>query len=112
MASTHPNVQVVDAFQISEAAFADPTAFGFNPNPNFTWTDQLAAGTHQFAPNEIAFFDGEHPTSAGHGVLAAFADAVLTSDTVQFLDGTQSVIHAGHGDNFIFATRSIRPTRR
>ena len=73
---------------ISEAAFVDPTAFGFNPNPNFTWTDQLAAGTHQFAPNEIAFFDGEHPTSAGHGVLAAFADATLTSDTVQFLDGT------------------------
>jgi phospholipase/lecithinase/hemolysin len=104
MASTHPNVQVVDAFQISEAAFVDPTAFGFNPNPNFTWTDQLAAGTHQFAPNEIAFFDGEHPTSAGHGVLAAFADATLTSDTVQFLDGTQSVIHAGHDDNFIFAT--------
>ena len=74
-----------------------------------TWTDQLAAGTHQFAPNEIAFFDGEHPTSAGHGVLAAFADATLTSDTVQFLDGTQSVIHAGHGDNFIFAT-PIDPT--
>jgi len=109
MASTHPNVQLVDAFQISEAAFADPTAFGFNPNPSFTWTEQLAAGTHQFAPNEIAFFDGEHPTGAGHGVLAAFADATLTSDTVQFLDGTQSVIHAGHGDNFIFAT-PIDPT--
>jgi hypothetical protein len=28
----------------------------------------------------------------------------MTSDTVQFLDGTQSVVHAGHGDNFIFAT--------
>ena len=42
-------------------------------------------------------------------MLAAFADATLTSDTVQFLDGTQSVIHAGHGDNFIFAT-PIDPT--
>jgi Ca2+-binding RTX toxin-like protein len=42
-------------------------------------------------------------------VLAAFADATLTSDTVQFLDGTQSVIHAGQGDNFIFAT-PIDPT--
>lgn len=109
MASTHPNVQVVDAFQISEAAFADPTAFGFYAKSNFTWTEQLAAGTHQFAPNEIAFFDGEHPTSAGHGVLAAFADAVLTSDHTQFLDGTQSVIHAGLGDNFIFAT-PVDPT--
>jgi phospholipase/lecithinase/hemolysin len=104
MASTHPNVQVVDAFQFSESVFTDPLAFGFNPNLNFEWVQQLAAGTHQFAPNELAFFDGEHPTYAGHSALAAFADAVLTSDTTQFLDGTQSVIHAGHGDNFIFAT--------
>jgi phospholipase/lecithinase/hemolysin len=104
IASTHPNVQVVDAFQFSESVFTDPAAFGFNPNLNFEWVQQLAAGSHQFAPNELAFFDGEHPTYAGHSALAAFADAVLTSDTTQFLDGTQSVIHAGHGDNFIFAT--------
>jgi phospholipase/lecithinase/hemolysin len=104
MASTHSNVQVVDAFLFSESVFTDPTAFGFNPDLNFEWVQQLAAGTHQFAPNELAFFDGEHPTEAGHSVLAAFADASLNSDTVQFLDGTQSVIHAGHGDNFIFAT--------
>jgi RTX calcium-binding nonapeptide repeat (4 copies) len=50
------------------------------------------------------FFDGIHPTTAAHGIVAAFADAVLASDSTQFLDGTQSVIHAGHGDNFIFAT--------
>jgi phospholipase/lecithinase/hemolysin len=104
MASAHPNVQVVDVFQLSEAAAADPTAFGFSANPGFEWVQQLAAGTHQFAPNEVAFFDGEHPTEAAHSVLAAFEDAALTSDTVQFLDGTQSVVHAGHGDNFIFAT--------
>jgi phospholipase/lecithinase/hemolysin len=104
MASTHPNVDVVDAFKFSESVFTDPAAFGFNPNLNFEWVQQLAAGTHQFAPNELAFFDGEHPTEAGHSALAAFADASLTSDTVQFLDGTQSIVHAGHGDNFIFAT--------
>jgi Ca2+-binding RTX toxin-like protein len=34
---------------------------------------------------------------------------VLTSNSTQFLDGTQSMIHAGHGDNFIFAT-PIDPT--
>jgi phospholipase/lecithinase/hemolysin len=104
IAAAHPNVQVVDAFQLSEVLFADPGTFGFNHDLNLTWSDLLASGSHQFAPNEVAFFDGEHPTSAAHGVLAAFSDAVLTSDTVQFLDGTQSVIHAGPGDNFIFAT--------
>src|SRR5882672_1472835 len=104
MAASHPNVQVVDIFQLSEALFADPHSFGFSANLNQTWVDQLAAGSDQFAPNEVAFFDGIHPTTAAHGILAAFADAVLTSDSTQFLDGTQSVIHAGHGDNFIFAT--------
>ena len=104
MAASHPNVQVVDIFQLSEALFADPHSFGFSANLNQTWVGQLAAGSHQFAPNEVAFFDGIHPTTAAHGILAAFADAVLTSDSTQFLDGTQSVIHAGHGDNFIFAT--------
>src|SRR6185437_8067254 len=74
IASTHPNVQLVDAFQFSESVFTDPAAFGFNPNLNFEWVQQLAAGTHQFAPNELAFFDGEHPTYAGHSALAAFAN--------------------------------------
>lgn len=104
MASTHPNVQVVDIFKFSETVFTDPAAFGFNPHLNTELEQQVLAHGHQFAPNELAFWDGEHPTYAAHSVLAAFADASLTSDSVQFLNGTQSVIHAGHGDNFIFAT--------
>ena len=31
MAASHPNVQVVDIFQLSEALFADPHRFGFSP---------------------------------------------------------------------------------
>jgi phospholipase/lecithinase/hemolysin len=104
IAASHPNVELVDVFQLTEAFAADPQSFGFNSDLNVTWRSVLASGTHQFAPNELAFFDGEHPTSAAHSVIAAFSDAVLTSDSTQFLDGTHSVIHAGHGDNFIFAT--------
>ena len=104
MAASHPNVEVVDIFQLTETIAADPHSFGFFATLNETWVSQLASSSHQFAPNEVAFFDGIHPTTAAHGILAAFADAVLTSDNTQFLDGTQSVIHAGHGDNFIFAT--------
>jgi phospholipase/lecithinase/hemolysin len=103
MAAGHANVQVVDVFQLTEALAADPHSFGFSANLNQTWVGQLAAGSHQFAPNEVGFFDGIHPTAAAHGIIAAFADAVLTSDSTQFLDGTQNVIHAGRGDNFIFA---------
>ena len=57
MAASHPNVQVVDVFQLSEAFFADPHSFGFSANLNQTWVGQLAAaGSHQFAPNEVPFF--------------------------------------------------------
>jgi RTX calcium-binding nonapeptide repeat (4 copies) len=64
----------------------------------------LANQSTQFAPNEVASFDGLHPTTAAHSIVAAFADAVLTSDHVQFLDGTQTIVDAQHGTNFIFAT--------
>jgi Ca2+-binding RTX toxin-like protein len=57
----------------------------------------------QTFPNDVAFFDGEHPTTTGHSVLAAFADAVLTADHVQFIDGTGTA-HAANGNDFIFAT--------
>jgi phospholipase/lecithinase/hemolysin len=109
IAASHPNVELVDVFQLTEAFAADPNAFGFNADLTLELRDVQAASTHQFAPNELAFFDGEHPTSAAHGVIAAFSDAVLTSDSTQFLDGTQSVVHAGRGDNFIFAS-AIDPT--
>jgi phospholipase/lecithinase/hemolysin len=104
MAASHPNVQVVDVLPLWDALFMDPHSFGFIAPLQVTWSSLLVNQSTQFAPNEVAFFDGAHPTTAAHGVLAAFADAVLTSDHVQFLDGTQTTIHAQRGTNFIFAT--------
>jgi len=109
MAASHPNVEVVDVFQLTEALAADPHALGFSSGLNQTWVGLLASHSTQFAPNEVVFFDGIHPTAAAHGVLSAFADASLTSDTTLFLNGTQSIVHGGPGDNFIFAT-PIDPT--
>jgi len=107
MAANHPNLHIVDDFQLNEALFADPRSFGFIDPLTVPWVNLLAAHSTQFAPNEVAFFDQIHPTAAAHGILAAFADAVLTSDHVQFLDGTQTIIHAQDGDNFIFATNDL-----
>jgi phospholipase/lecithinase/hemolysin len=104
MAASHPNVQVVDVFPLTDAIFTDPHSFGFTAPLNLTWVSLLEAQSTQFAPNEVASFDGAHPTTAAHGIYAAFADAVLTSDQVQFLDGTQTIVHAQNGTNFIFAT--------
>jgi Ca2+-binding RTX toxin-like protein len=107
VAASHPNVSVVDAFQFTEALFADPHGFDFVDPLTVPWVNLLAAHSTQFAPNEVVFFDQIHPTTAAHGILTAFADAVLTSDHVQFLDGTQTTVLAQDGDNFIFATNDL-----
>ncbi len=102
LAAANPNVQLVDIFKLTDAVAADPLSFGL-VDTTTPMIDLLSAGVTSLAPNEIAFFDGLHPTYAAHGIQAAFADAVLTSDHTQFLDGTQSVVHAQSGSNFIFA---------
>jgi phospholipase/lecithinase/hemolysin len=104
VATSHPNVETVDVFKLSDALYADPRAFGFYAPSNVTWLHLLESHSNRFAPNEVAFFDRLHPTAAAHGVVAAFAEAELAANDVQFLDGTQSIVHAGPGDSFIFAT--------
>ena len=108
LAASHPNVQLVDIFKLTDAVAADPLSFGFS-DTTIPMINLISAGVTNFAPNEIAFFDGLHPTYAAHGVQAAFAHAVLTSDHTQFLDGTQSLVHAQNGSDFVFAT-PIDPT--
>ena len=108
LAASHPNVQLVDIFKLTDAVAADPLSFGFS-DTTIPMINLISAGVTNLAPNEIAFFDGLHPTYAAHGVQAAFAHAVLTSDHTQFLDGTQSLVHAQNGSDFVFAT-PIDPT--
>jgi phospholipase/lecithinase/hemolysin len=104
LAAAYPNVQLVDLFQLTEAFAADPRSFGFSADLSVELSMVQASPSPPFAPNEVAFFDGEHPTAAAHGVIAAFSDATLTADSVTFLDGSQTTFHGGRGDNFIFAT--------
>ncbi|MBV9974482.1 MAG: hypothetical protein JO105_03715 [Hyphomicrobiales bacterium] len=103
LAATRPNVQLVDIFKLTDAVAADPLSFGF-ADSTVPMTSLLSAGSTQFAPNEVAFFDSLHPTYAAHGIQAAFADAVLTSDHIQYLDGTATAVKAPSGNDFIFAT--------
>ena len=111
LAASNPNVQLVDIFKLSDAVAADPLSFGFT-DAIVPITSLISASVTEFAPNEIAFFDGIHPTYAAHGIQAAFADAVLTSDHTRFLDGTQSVIHAQDGSDFILRQIPDEPAQR
>jgi phospholipase/lecithinase/hemolysin len=108
LAASNPNVELVDIFKLSQTVAADPLAFGLS-DMTVPLVDLVASNSTEFAPNEVGLTDGLHPTFAGHGIQAAFADATLSSDRTLFLDGTQSVVHAEKGSNFIFAT-PIDPT--
>jgi Ca2+-binding RTX toxin-like protein len=101
LAALHPDVQLVDMFKLSDAVAADPSSFGLS-DVTIPMIDLPASAP--FAPNEVGFFDDDHPTFAGHGIQASFADAVLGANHVQFLDGTQHIVDSGPGNNFIFAT--------
>ena len=104
LASTHPNIQLVDENALFETVASDPASFGLTADLSTELINLIATHSTAFAPNEVLFFDTQHPTYAGHAGLAAFSDAVLTSDHTRILDGTQAVVHVGHGSNFIFAT--------
>jgi phospholipase/lecithinase/hemolysin len=104
LASGYSNVRVVDIFALTEAFAADPQGFGLTASLSTELMNVQASATPAFAPNEVAFYDGEHPTYAAHGVIAAFSDATLTSDRVTFLDGSQTLVNGHVGSDFIFAT--------
>jgi len=104
LASAYANVRIVDIFALTEAFAADPTGFGFTADLSTELKIVQASATPAFAANEVAFYDGEHPTYAAHGVIAAFSDATLTSDSVTFLDGSQTLVNGHVGYDFIFAT--------
>ena len=59
--------------------------------------------TIQFSPDEVAFFDPVHPSAAGHGILAAFAEATLRADRVTFHGDASNVVSGISGADFVVA---------
>lgn len=66
----------LDANQILDAIVADPSAFGLDSvtTPCLTPNDVPFTCKH---PDQFLFWDGIHPTKAGHAILAAAAAMVL-----------------------------------
>lgn len=59
--------------------------------------------TSQLDPDEVAYFDPVHPSAAGHGILAAFAEATLRADRVTFRGDASNVVSGISGANFMVA---------
>ncbi|HHP7232392.1 MAG TPA: SGNH/GDSL hydrolase family protein [Xenococcaceae cyanobacterium] len=114
------NVFVVDFAAIAEEIAADPSAFGFlaplstfkffgvGGNPTITETPDGPVLSFPENPASLpnldqqAFFDLVHPTTATHGIFAAFYSESLTSD-VQILDSDNDIIKGSRIDDLVLA---------
>ncbi len=69
----------VDAFSLTDAAVADPGAFGLSNVTDPCYVGPITGGgTVCATPDQYLFWDDDHPTSAAHAIIAAdAADALL-----------------------------------
>ena len=125
------NVLVVDFAAITGEIAADPSAFGFlaplstfrffGVGGNPTITDTADGPVLSFPENPASlpnldqqvFFDLVHPTTAAHGIFAAFYSESLTSD-VQILGGDNDRIRGSKVDDLVLAGSGddwVRPRR-
>lgn len=101
-------VEIVDINALTDAIQDDPTAFGFYaalsdevinlfapvPAPDMDLLDE-------FSPDQIAFWDSLHFSSALQGVVAAFTEASLTTD-LSFTDAAGETLDFGSERNTVF----------
>jgi outer membrane lipase/esterase len=74
------NIITIDSSGIFAAVQANPAAFGFaNATQGCVLTPACAG--NPAAWNTFAFWDGVHPTQAGHAVIAAAASLYLTAES-------------------------------
>jgi len=71
------NIIPIDANALFNEVIAQPARFGFT-NVTESCLNQTA-GTLCSNPNQYLFWDGIHPTAAGHRIIGEFAYAVLTA---------------------------------
>lgn len=82
------DVDVIDMEAMAEAIVEDPTGFGLIAP--YDQTQQGSNVLQSFDPDQVAFWDDIHPTTATHGVLGAH--------NAHFLEGG-NIVSLGNGDN-------------
>ncbi len=79
LSQANPGIEttLLDVYTLFEQAVANPSSFGFT-NVTDACLDNLACTD----PDQYLFWDGLHPTTAGHQFLADFAVAALVPEPV------------------------------
>ncbi|WP_165820099.1 SGNH/GDSL hydrolase family protein [Microvirga sp. KLBC 81] len=100
---------IVDVYRLLREVRADKETFGLkavNSSLYILDEDDMPVRneiTSQFDPDEVAFFDPVHPSAAGHGILAAFAEATLRADLVTFRGSGNDTIGGSSGADLVVA---------
>jgi phospholipase/lecithinase/hemolysin len=97
------DVTVVDTGRFARELDADAETFGILQSdiPIVGPDGQPTGIANLFAPDEIAFMDAIHPTTAAHGATAAFVAASLEADKVRLLDAGDDRVFSLFGDDFV-----------
>ncbi len=86
IAAAVPGVNIVqmDTFSAFNAIIKNPAAFGFTnvTAPCFNQAAMTLCGATPAAQNKYLFWDGVHPTEAGHILLAQYANLLLSTGQI------------------------------
>jgi outer membrane lipase/esterase len=72
------SVGIVDTYSLLDSAIANPSAYGFTNVTGSCYAGPYTGGGTACAdPGQYLFWDGLHPTAAGHALIAADAEVAL-----------------------------------
>lgn len=102
---------IVDVDRLSREVAADQGTFGLKvlDITLYTLDDDdrpVPTGVTSWAdPDEVAYFDPVHPSAAGHGILAAFAEATLQADRISFRGSADDIVRGVSKADFVLVGR-------
>ena len=81
------NIATLNSYLLVDSIVADPAAAGLTnvTDPCLTGAVNFSGGTPCATPDQYLFWDGSHPTAAGHELLADAALAVVTPEPASVL---------------------------
>lgn len=100
---------IVDVDRLTREVAADQGTFGLKVLDVTLYTldeddNPVPTGiTSRADLDEVAYFDPVHPSAAGHGILAAFAEATLRADRVTFRGSGDDVVRGVSKADFVVA---------
>lgn len=76
------NLDMLDTYSLLDGAIADPALYGLSDvtDPCLTGAVNYGGGTVCSDPGQYLFWDGEHPTAATHGLIAAAAENLVVPE--------------------------------